>query len=101
MARPEVTGKKQQQTDNLLFGERLFTSKQTQQLLAVGKTTFFNKVLPELEAFLDGNKLKITGHSILRYQERRLAEPRLPRSLPQFHKARTEIETQSAEGDAA
>ena len=88
MARPEVTGK---QPDSLPFSERLFTSKQTQQLLAVGKTTFF-KILPELEAFLDGNKLKITGRSILKYQERRLAKPRLPRPLPQFHKAKTQIE---------
>jgi len=51
MARGEVTGKKcgpripdyQQQTDNIPFDERLFTSKQTQEILAEGKTIFLKK----------------------------------------------------------
>jgi hypothetical protein len=80
-----------QSADNLPFDERLFTSKQTRQILAVGKTTFF-KVLPQLEAFLDGNRLKITGRSIREYQERRLAVLRQPRRMPQLHKAKPEIE---------
>jgi hypothetical protein len=79
------------QQDNLPFDERLFTSKQTQQILAVGKTSFF-KILPELEAFLDGNRLKITGRSILAYQERRLAAGRVRRSMPQMRKTKAQIE---------
>jgi len=64
MARPEVTGKKQQQTDNIPFDERLFTSKQAMEILQDGKTKFFEEDRPELEGFLDGNKLKFTGRSI-------------------------------------
>ena len=56
MAIGEVTGKKLQQTDNLPFDQRLFTSKQVREILAEGKTKFFEDSLPELEAFLDGNK---------------------------------------------
>jgi hypothetical protein len=79
-------------TSDLPFDERLFTSEQTQRLLAVGKTTFFDKVLPQLQAFLDGNKLKISGRSIREYQERRLAEPRQPRPTSQLHKTATNEE---------
>ena len=46
---------------DLPFAERLFTSRQAREILAEGKTTFFEKSLPKLDAFLDGNKLKITG----------------------------------------
>jgi hypothetical protein len=91
---------KQQQTGNLPFGERLFTSKQAREILGDGKTKFFEQDLPYLEAFLDGNKLKITGRSIRALIESRLAKGRLPRPMPQLRKARTEIAAQH-EGDAA
>jgi hypothetical protein len=68
-------------SDDLPFDQRLFTAKQTRQILAVGKTTFF-KLLPELKSFLDGNRLKVTGRSIREYQEKRLAAPRVPRPTP-------------------
>jgi hypothetical protein len=68
MARPEVTGKKSgpgiipdywQQTDNIPFDQRLFTSKQAMEILQDGKTKFYEQDLPELElkegVFLDGN----------------------------------------------
>jgi hypothetical protein len=94
MARPEVTGKKQQQTetDNLPFAECVFTSKQTRKILGEGKTTFFEKSLPNLDAYLDGNKLKITGKSIQALIASRLAAGRQPRPMPQLRKSRTEIE---------
>jgi hypothetical protein len=80
------------QSPDIPFEKRVFSSKQTQLILNVGKTKFFTEVLPELHAYLDGNKLQITGQSILDYQERRLAEPRQPRPMPQLRKSRTEIE---------
>jgi hypothetical protein len=92
MARPEVTAKKQQQTetDNLPFAERVFTSRQTQKILAEGKTTFFGKSLPNLDAYLDGNKLKITGRSIQALIESRLKGGRQPRPMPQRIQRRVE-----------
>jgi hypothetical protein len=92
MARGEVTGRKLQQTDNIPFAERLFTSKQTQEILAEGKTKFFEESLPYLEAFLDGNKLKITGKSIQALIASRVAGGRQPRPVPQLRKSRTQIE---------
>ena len=74
-------------SDDLPFAERLFTSRQTQQILAEGKTKFFQESLPKLDAFLDGNKLKITGKSIQVLIEKRLAAPRVPRPMPQLRKA--------------
>ena len=105
MARPEVTGRKATQqhssdipftksenlpfadSSDIPFAERLFTSAQTQKILQEGKTKFFTKTLPELEYFLDGNKLKITGKSIQVLIEKRLAAPRVPRPMPQLRKA--------------
>jgi hypothetical protein len=86
MARGEVTGKKPQQTgntDSIPFSERVFTSKQTREILAEGKTTFFEKSLPNLDAYLDGNKLKITGKSIQALIASRLKGGRQPRPVPQ------------------
>ena len=86
MARGEVTGKKPQQTgntDSIPFSERVFTSKQTQEILAEGKTTFFEKSLPNLDAYLDGNRLKITGKSIQALIASRLKGGRQPRPVPQ------------------
>jgi hypothetical protein len=79
--------KQDQGIADIPFEERLFTSRQTRQILNVGKTTFF-KVLPQLDAFLDGNRLKITGRSIREYQGRRLAVPRVARPMPQLHKSK-------------
>jgi hypothetical protein len=53
-----------------------YTTEQTQRILAVGTTTFFTRVLPELESYLQGNRRIITGRSILAYRERKLGEPR-------------------------
>jgi hypothetical protein len=91
MARPEVTGKKQQQ-DNIPFDERLFTSRQAREILCEGKTKFFQESLPQLDFFLDGNKHKITGRSIRELKERRLAAGRVPRAMPQLRKAKAHIE---------
>jgi hypothetical protein len=64
------------------FAERLFTSRQTREILNEGKTTFFEKSLPYLDAFLDGNKLKITGKSIQALIASRLEGGRQPRPTP-------------------
>jgi hypothetical protein len=77
-------------TDNLPFAERLFTSKQTREILNEAKTTFFGKSLPYLEAFLDGNKLKITGKSIQALIASRLKGGRQPRPIPQLRKPEPE-----------
>jgi len=109
MARGEVTGKKcgpggipgyRQQTDNIPFQHRVFSSKQTQFILNVGKTKFFEEVLPKLKAYLDGNKLQITGQSILDYQEERVAEGRQPRPMPQLRKAKTQLEAEGGFGES-
>jgi len=94
MARGEITGKKLQadNSEAIPFSERVFTSKQTQEILAEGKTTFFIKSLPKLDAYLDGNKLKITGKSIQDLIRKRLAAGRQSRPMPQLRKSRTEIE---------
>jgi hypothetical protein len=68
---------------DLPFAERLFTSRQTQEILAEGKTKFFQESLPKLEAFLDGNKLKMTGRSIQALIASRVAGGRKPRPVPQ------------------
>jgi hypothetical protein len=60
----------------------LFTSAQTRAILQDGKTKFFEQDLPELEYFLDGNKHKITGRSILALIEKRLAAARVARPTP-------------------
>jgi hypothetical protein len=38
-----------------------YTVEQTKRILAVGATTFFAKVLPELESYLRGTRRIITG----------------------------------------
>jgi hypothetical protein len=71
-----------QYNSDLPFAERLFTAKQTRAILAEGKTKFFEDSLPHLEAFLDGNKLKITGKSIQALIASRLKGGRQPRPMP-------------------
>jgi hypothetical protein len=51
-------------------------------VLSRGKTKFFEESLPKLDAFLDGNKLKITGKSIQALIASRVAGGRKPRSTP-------------------
>jgi hypothetical protein len=92
MSRPEVTGKKQQQIDNIPFDERLFTSRQAREILCEGKTKFFEESLPQLDFFLDGNKHKITGRSIRELKERRMAAGRVRRPTPQVRKFKAHIE---------
>src|SRR6516225_5492367 len=101
MARGEVTGKKQQQTetDNLPFAECVFTSKQTQKILAEGKTKFFEESLPKLDAYLDGNKLKITGKSIQALIASRLKGGRQPRRCR--NSANPELKLSRERSDAA
>jgi hypothetical protein len=96
LARGEVTGKKPQQQTDIPFKHRVFSSKQTQFILNVKKTKFFQEVLPKLKAYLDGNKLQITGQSILDYQETRLAEQRQPRPVPQRIQRKLEENTAAA-----
>jgi hypothetical protein len=84
--------------DQVPFDERGFTTKQTRQILAAGKTRFFEDILPELESYLEGTRRIVTGRSIRAYRESRLAEP--PRKRPVEHlpnvKKRRSRETGSA-----
>jgi hypothetical protein len=61
--------------DQVPFDERGFTIQQTRQILAVGKTRFFEHILPELQSYLEGTRRIVMGRSIRAYRERRLAEP--------------------------
>ena len=61
-------------TSKLRFEDCDYTAQETQRLLAVRPTTFYEKVLPELEHYLAGNRRKFTGRSILEYRKRKLAE---------------------------
>jgi len=56
--------------------------RQAREILAEGKTKFFQESLPKLEAFLDGNKLKITGRSIQALIASRVKGGRKPRPTP-------------------
>jgi len=72
-----------------------YTVEQTKRILAVGATTFFAKVLPELESYLQGTRRIITGRSILDYRKRKLAESRQmsavgSRGSKQLRKSRNE-----------
>jgi hypothetical protein len=78
--------------DQIPFDERGFTTKQTRQILAAGKTRFFEDILPELESYLEGTRRIVTGRSIRAYRERKLAEPQRKRSiehLPNVKKRRS------------
>lgn len=74
------------------FEERDFTTAQVQQLLAVGKTTLFTTILPQLETYFEGTRRKITGRSIRAYRDRKLAEPRQKRPTEQLRKPKTRNE---------
>jgi hypothetical protein len=70
------------------FDECGFTTQQARQILAAGKTRFFEEILPELESYLEGTRRIITGRSIRAYRERKIAEPRqklpTPRRKPKI-----------------
>src|SRR6516165_3395735 len=65
--------------DQVPFDERGFTIAQTRQILGVGKTRFFEHILPDLQSYLEGTRRIVTGRSIRAYRERRLAEPPVKR----------------------
>ena len=68
------------------FEHRDFGSAQLLQIFNCGKTTLFEEILPELEkqggVYYEGNRVKATGRSIIKYRERKLAEPRVSRPRP-------------------
>jgi hypothetical protein len=75
------------------FEERDFTAKQAREILAVGKTRFFQEVLPRLESTFEGARLIISGRSIKAYREFRYSQARqrrqTPRRKPQESRATT------------
>ena len=90
---------------NIPFEERGFTTRQTRQILAAGKTRFFEEILPELESYLEGTRRIITGRSILAYRNRKLAEaPQKSavgsRGTKQLHKSRSEKRRRRKSGAA-
>jgi hypothetical protein len=74
--------------DQIPFDERGFTTTHTRQILAAGKTRFFEDILPELESYLEGTRRIVTGRSIRAYRERRLAEPPRKRSIDHLPKVK-------------
>ena len=71
------------------FEDRDFGSAQLLQIFSCGKTTLFGDILPELEkeggVYYEGNRVKATGLSIIKYRERKLAEQRVSRPRPKNH----------------
>jgi hypothetical protein len=69
------------------FEHRDFNTAQLLQIFSCGKTTLFGEILPELEkeggVYYEGSRAKATGRSIIKYRERKLAEPRVSRPMPQ------------------
>ena len=67
------------------FEDRDFGSAQLLQIFSCGKTTLFGEIIPHLEVYYEGSRLKATGRSIIKYRERKLAEPRVSRPMPKNH----------------
>ena len=82
--------------DQVPFDERGFTIQQTRQILGVGKTRFFEHILPELESYLEGVRRIVTGRSIRAYRERRLAETPVKRATYKPTKQRRSRKSGSA-----
>jgi hypothetical protein len=61
-------------TSAIPFEDCDYSVRETLRILAARPTTFWGKILPELESYLDGNRRKITGSSIQAYRNRKLAE---------------------------
>ena len=76
-------------SSDIPFEHRDFGSAQLEQIFSCGKTTLFEVILPELEkeggVYYEGNRVKATGLSIIKYRERKLAEPRVSRPMPKNH----------------
>ncbi len=64
------------------FEHRDFNTAQLQKIFGCGKTTLFEEIIPQLEVYYEGSRLKATGASIIKYRERKLAEPRQSTMTP-------------------
>ena len=76
------------------FEDRDFSPKQAGQILSRGKT-FINDLVQRgvLESYLDGPSRRITGRSIRKYRELKLAEPRRKRPTEQLANRETKKKT--------
>ena len=90
---PGVTGKAPIMSIGAIdipFEQRDFSTAQCLQIFSCGKTTFFEEILPELEAeggvYYEGNRLKVNGRAILARRERKLRERRTRRQTPRNRK---------------
>jgi hypothetical protein len=63
-------------SSDIPFEHRDFNTAQLRQIFSCGKTTLFEEILPHLEVYYEGTRLKATGRSILALRERKLREPR-------------------------
>jgi hypothetical protein len=70
----------------LSFEDCDYGTPQLLQIFSCGKTTLFTEILPQLETYYEGTRVKATGRSVKAYRERKLAEPRQKRSTPQLRK---------------
>jgi hypothetical protein len=77
------------------FEDCSYSVQETLRILAARPTTFFGKILPQLDSYLEGSRRKITGESIQRYRANKLAEASQKSALgsrgsKQLHKSRNE-----------
>ena len=76
----------------ILVDDFAYTTEQTRRFLPSGKTKFFTEILPQLESYLEGTRRIITGRSIRKLRDAKLAEPSRKRSveyLPNVRKRRS------------
>jgi hypothetical protein len=69
-----------------------YTTAETRRFLPSGKTKFFTDILPQLESYLEGTRRIITGRSIRKLRDAKLAEPlhkRPVEHLPNVKKRRS------------
>jgi hypothetical protein len=69
----------------LAFEERDYGTPELLQIFSCGKTTLFTDILPQLETYYLGNRVKATGRSVKALRDRKLAEPRQSRLRPKNH----------------
>jgi hypothetical protein len=71
------------------FEHRNFGSAQLEQIFDCGKTHLWQVVIPALQeeggVYYEGNRVKAAGLSIIKYRQRKLAEPRASRPMPKNH----------------
>jgi hypothetical protein len=84
---------------SLAFEDCDYGTAQLLQIFDCGKTTLFTEILPQLETYYEGTRVKATGRSVKAYRERKLAEPRQKR--PTEHLENQKAKSKAAEGDAA